>query len=464
MTFPAQAMQILVELQVGEDAAWVDVTEDLRMSSGVNITRGRQDEASEVNPGQCVMVLNNRHGKYSEFNPLGPYYGRLTRNTPIRVSVAPFGDGVYYPRFAGEVSKWPPRWDVSDTDVWVSIEAAGILRRIRASSERPVSALQRHIRENNPIAYWPMTDPEGANEASAEVGVAPLRSLGQVTNALFADQPEWGRGNLAAWMDPVAFFVIGAAPSEGRTLTARLPAFPQGGLWSVEWSQNGFTWSDNGIRFVCPTDGDPVRQLSIGVDNVSTEGDAFFTVIIEDDTEVLAETPIFEVITKQGLPGPHMFRVTFDHTSSTSVTVTAYMDGEQVATGVAALNDYLVPVSFRLDTNPNMDGPGDLAIGHLVMYAGSEPDSIDSYRALFGYSNEKAGRRIERLCAEREIRVEFHGDVDLTLECGPQQMKQFSELIQDAADVDGGTLGESTEDLALLYRTQRSRYNQGEVL
>src|SRR5690606_24993523 len=205
MTFPAQAMQILVELQVGDGGTWVDVTEDLRMSSGVDITRGRQDEASEVNPGKCTLVLNNRHGKYSEFNPDGPYYGRLTKNTPLRVSVAPFGDGVYYPRFAGEVSKWPPRWDISDTDVWVPIEAAGILRRIRANTEFPISSHQRFIQSNSPYTYWPMTEGEDAIEASPVFGVSKMRSISD-SGALFSRQPQWGKGEIAPWMENVVAF------------------------------------------------------------------------------------------------------------------------------------------------------------------------------------------------------------------------------------------------------------------
>lgn len=461
MTFPAQAMQILVELQVGEDATWVDVTEDLRMSSGVNITRGRQDEASEVNPGQCVIVLNNRHGKYSEFNPLGPYYGRLTKNTPIRVSVAPFGDNVYYRRFVGEVSKWPPRWDVSDTDVWVPIEAAGILRRIRASTQKAISAHRRFVQNSEPFAYWPMTEGEDSIEASPVFGVSKLRSINE-NGALFANQPQWGKGELAFWMEPVVLF-----PQEHH-MVGSLPITPDGTEWSFEWVQSGFAPDDASIFVIRTGENEDTRTFSIDIQILldSTETDNLF---VTDTGTALVEAPMINGdITNLRNVGPHLFRVTMVPDGAV-YTAFLYMDGKLIDSGATTEALSLVaPTGIRYIssfTDPESPAPDDkLSMGHMAFYGPNPPDPMDTYKAMLGYPNEPAGRRIERLCEEQGIQLDVVGDLDLTQPCGPQEIQQFSELTQSAADVDGGTLGESTEDLALLYRTQRSRYNQGEVL
>lgn len=99
------------------------------------------------------LVLNNRHGRYSPRNPQSPYYGRIGRNTPIRVRVGTAVRGVW------EVSAWPTRWDTSGADVWVPIDASGLLRRAEQGARPLDSALVRYIVEQGPLAYWPLTNP-----------------------------------------------------------------------------------------------------------------------------------------------------------------------------------------------------------------------------------------------------------------------------------------------------------------
>src|SRR5690606_9373986 len=99
---------------------------------------------------------NRRHGLDSPRNPNSPYYGVLGRNIPRRVAVM-VGD-TRIGRFAGEVSEWPLRWDLSGNDVWLPIEASGPLRRLSQGRGPARSALRRFIVARNPVAYWPLTD------------------------------------------------------------------------------------------------------------------------------------------------------------------------------------------------------------------------------------------------------------------------------------------------------------------
>lgn len=93
--FPDEAMNLAVELKLGD--TWVDIKKlgHVYTRDPITITRGRQDEGSRADPSTCSMTLDNRDGRYCPRNVLGPYYGLIGRNTPIRVSAGAGDVGVY---------------------------------------------------------------------------------------------------------------------------------------------------------------------------------------------------------------------------------------------------------------------------------------------------------------------------------------------------------------------------------
>jgi hypothetical protein len=96
LTFPDAALATRVEVFLNN--AWQDITSYVYGGGRdtISITRGRSDEGSYVAPSKCTMSLNNRDGRWSPRNPVGPYYGQLKRNTPIRVRLVPGSDGYLY--------------------------------------------------------------------------------------------------------------------------------------------------------------------------------------------------------------------------------------------------------------------------------------------------------------------------------------------------------------------------------
>ncbi|MGH8869003.1 MAG: hypothetical protein ACRDYU_13540 [Actinomycetes bacterium] len=78
---------LLVELQIG--GQWTDVTDLTYAREPIPISRGRRDEGGQVDPATCNLSFNNRDGRFSPRNPDGPWFGLLTRNTPVRVTVFP---------------------------------------------------------------------------------------------------------------------------------------------------------------------------------------------------------------------------------------------------------------------------------------------------------------------------------------------------------------------------------------
>ncbi|MFE2941044.1 LamG-like jellyroll fold domain-containing protein [Streptomyces sp. NPDC059255] len=66
---------------------WTDVSSRLDMVQGVSITRGAQDELSDVQPASMSARLDNQDGALTPGNPNSPYWPFVRRNTPVRVAV-----------------------------------------------------------------------------------------------------------------------------------------------------------------------------------------------------------------------------------------------------------------------------------------------------------------------------------------------------------------------------------------
>lgn len=75
------------------DAAWHNITSDVRDTAPIKIARGRRDWASQTDPATLKLRLNNGasnvapgiSGRYSPRNPRSDLYGKIGRNTPVRV-------------------------------------------------------------------------------------------------------------------------------------------------------------------------------------------------------------------------------------------------------------------------------------------------------------------------------------------------------------------------------------------
>lgn len=194
---PASAGTSALSLDGGDDgpigltveifinSAWTDISSYVYYRDRIKITRGKADETSQVQPQTASLTINNRDGRFSPRNPLSPYYGQIGRNTPIRIWR--LNNGVRRYRFYGEVPTWPVTWDISGTDVYVRIQAAGPLRRVSQGSQPLGSAMYRALGlglglglQVRPDAYWPCEDGEHSTQiASGLVGGSPMTLSGQ---------------------------------------------------------------------------------------------------------------------------------------------------------------------------------------------------------------------------------------------------------------------------------------------
>lgn len=465
MVFPATPLIVKVWLFVG--GSWVDVTLDVYARTQLAVTWGRQDWASTADTTKCPLTFNNGRskvnpaivGRYSRKNPNSDLFGLLSLNTPVRFDVTT-PTGLVVDRFEGHISSWPTRWDVSGKDVYTSVQANGIRRRLSQGKKALRDPLRRHIDANGPLAYWPLTDGQTAIQGAEVVqGSQPMRAIGE-TGAFYQGQPGWGKGTLAAWLDPVV-----ELPDEtiGR-LTAAVPTRTLTG-WSVDYvfagGGTGFTitfevW-DNGPRTDTANQVEWILDLDGGDDDI----DLFVAAYGETVSGSTLATSATALGINDG--AVHHIRLTNADDGGGGTDWWLYVDGEEKATGSRATP--FRPVQ-RLNCQwgtVDLSGVPTVAIGlgHITYWGADAPAAIDTWRAVQGHARELAGRRIERLCAEQSVPLMVNGDLDETPAMGPQKTGAFLELLQSAADVDVGALYESRDTVGLAYRTRTSKYNQG---
>jgi hypothetical protein len=241
VTFPSSPLPLRVEILV--NGVWADITGYVYQRDGIHITgRGRPDEASQCQPTQCAITLNNRDGSFSPANTAGQFYPYLNRNTQLRVSVqtavTPLGAWYSGYRFWGEVPAWPPRWDASGTDVYVTVTAAGVLQRLRQSRAlgSPLALyysnlynvlISQFIGTGGvggfvpalvPAAYWPCEDPSGSTQfASGISGGSPMTWTG--TPGLAADSNVAGSAAFATLSGSAWTGTPGAFSQGGQTFS-----------------------------------------------------------------------------------------------------------------------------------------------------------------------------------------------------------------------------------------------------
>src|SRR5690242_2529698 len=108
-TFPSQILAITVELfNITGAGTWIDVSTYVRYNDKIQTHRGLtpEDTGHSSSPDWCILTFDNTDKRFSPRNVLGPYYGYIGVNTPIRVKWNA-GNG-NKTRFEGLVPNWNP--------------------------------------------------------------------------------------------------------------------------------------------------------------------------------------------------------------------------------------------------------------------------------------------------------------------------------------------------------------------
>jgi hypothetical protein len=183
--------------------AWIDVTGYVDLeAANITITRGRADGLSDVSTGTCTLTVDNSDGRWSPFNPSGPWYGQIRKGSWLRIDVLP-PSGTVSTRFVGFIQQLPVSWSGRYSTVQISASDRFAL----LGNANPYQTAIAEEWLNDPIAgqyligYWPLHEPAGSTYVSDVSGLAPA---GQTTLAVrnqgvnagtaltFANQPAPG--------------------------------------------------------------------------------------------------------------------------------------------------------------------------------------------------------------------------------------------------------------------------------
>lgn len=439
---------LLVELDTAGDGSYAtDVTAYVRAAGGVGITRGRADEQAAPSPAMLRLALNNRDGRFCPRNPTGPYYGSIGRNTGIRVTVDGIGTGPSI-RFTGEVSAWPVLFDHSEQDVWVTITAAGIRRRLARGQAPLRDALTRAtLAAADVVAYWPMGDVAG-NFQPLTPGVGELVAGGAIT---YAD-------------NDTAFPGVPDLPTfvTGGSATAPLPAMASGVvqagmLVSIPTGLGGSVYSLLTVAYIGGGVGFAELALLANTGQLALQlfdhTGAFIVGATTGVVDDIRDRPVrLQMQVSQNGANVDLALGVSEDGSTTTYTDTA-----------AALT-LGTPIRIGLG-NPGLVTPRDalsgVVAGQLVVQ-----DSLSSAStllpALERYAGELADARILRLCTEEGIPL-FAGGPTLAgggVPLGPQLPGTLLSLLDEAAFADGGILAELQTGLGFKYTVHVDLYNQ----
>jgi hypothetical protein len=425
----------LVEISVG--GVWTDVSAYVSAArDSIRITRGRQDEQGRLEASKATFSLNNRDGRFSPRNPTGPYWGRIGRNTPVRISIPGYGY-----RFHGEISEWPAAWDYSGQDAWSKVEAAGITRRLAQGAPALAGPIERYMTSGSAsaVAYWPMTDPEGSTTLAAGVGAYAMTQEGTTLPRLganndFSTSPGIPTMNSGSFRGGVAGYAGGtyvhfllSVPAAGDTNDAVVLRLLTTGS-AYRWELRYFTAG--------------------GVLQLRCYDNAGGTLLTSVNFGAVNGTPV-------------LVRVAFVQSGGNVAwyaRTVSYATGEAVGgTPSGTLAGQTAGIVEQVQINADR-ALTETAVGQLsIANADPWPGVVDAYR---GYAGEAAGVRISRLLTAEGIPFTSVGDLAATEPMGPQRALPLLDVLAECEAADMGYLYEPRDTFGLAYRTRGSLYNQ----
>jgi hypothetical protein len=397
--------------------------------------------------------------------------GVVTGNTNTKPIVFTYDNlSVRQPRFTGEASSWPQRWDLSGNDVWAPVEAGGLRRRMGQSGgsgsggspgAAPVkSSMRRFWTQTAPnvVAYWPMEDgKDSLLIASGLAGGSPMTvnttaTKGQTFDfASYSDLPSssplptlgkaWLAGNVPAYTSTntriIWFMHAPATALPDVTVISQI--FFSGTLLAMQIT---FRNADGSISL----EGFNRQGTSTGV--LST-GPISFQLV---DTSQLCLLDM----TQNGANIDWAFTTLF-YGDSVGAQATGTITGFNF--GQVSL------VSF----DPYIECK-DTSIGHVIVKSSTAAvtNTIASFNAWSGdpitVGGETMGQRVDRLATENNLTIGGIGSRSNTKLAGPQRVDTLLNLLDMMANSDFGILSEMKGDFGLAFRTRASMYNQTAAL
>lgn len=379
--------------------------------------------------------------------PVGVRAILLTGNTntlPVTVRIDDLA--VSDIRGVGEVPSWPQRWDPSGRDVWVPLEAAGILRRLSQGAKKLKSPMFSGITRgpNLPqlVGYWSCEDGSSATSAASGIGGRAATPGGSVSFAA----------------DSTAF--PGSEPlpvCTGGGFTCPLPAYTFSGAIAFRglFSFGPSGIADQGVLMDIFGAG-AVRRWAL---RYRTGGGLSLHAYDQADTELVTSGAVAFNVNSRNL------LLTVDLTQNGANIDCIILIVEASTSGNLVYSSFAFTANALTLTPPNImyvGNGGNLSstvVGHFQVSTDTNFPN-DAANALGGNAGELAATRMARLCTDNGVSFALVGSATNTAAMGPQKADTLLNLLTECADADGGILYEPRDRFGLAYRTRTSLYNQ----
>lgn len=140
----------------GSSPTWTDVTGYvLPFKKAPQVSDGRQDESSDVNPGQLTLTLDNRDSRFTPGHSGSPYYPHVKAGVRVRLEITCNSTTVEY--FDGYVDSFDAYIDADRAWGLCDVTATDLLGRLgRTVPLRSILAEEMLL--SSPQMYVPMTE------------------------------------------------------------------------------------------------------------------------------------------------------------------------------------------------------------------------------------------------------------------------------------------------------------------
>lgn len=384
----------------------------------------------------------------------------LVGNTNTNITVSYDDFEIRVPVFAGEISEWPQERDVTGGNKVVGITAQGVKRRFAQGKSLAKSALYNFTinangnNQTDPFVYWPL-------EGGEMTGLDTLDVMG-TTSRLAFNQPNTGSSiGKIKWGGDTSRPGSLRSPTitGGGSLNATLEPPSDSRNWAVQWQQRmsfreGSTATFQTVALpggghitVIPNQPAGSSTLSIGLQAPGIVNNAMMTYTF-DSEEAVDEWHTFAVSaeTLVGFPGDTSFFLYVDGVFADSHTQAGLSTAALVYLGFASLPD----------------STGNIAIGHITVYTGSEIDmgawdNLGVNAAALGHPGESATQRVDRLSDEYGFEYDWIADEFPFLDengkpMGAQRVETLLFLLDACERINGGILYEQKSTLGIHFR------------
>ena len=377
-------------------------------------------------------------------------------NTNVKPSVFSWDDISITPlavRFYGEIPEWPVRWNTRGTNVYTTVQASGILRRLNQGNRNPRSPLSRRCLQLYTLAYWALTDgPLAVLGADAGTRSAGLSVDTGTIKFSQVDGPSGDPGKLPqlVWDSDIITAAIRSpiSPPSDYQYTIDVSFLLEPLATADTWEAVILGWLDHSGNF---WDILHFGDRTAGTFDLALSG---FHSIYQDVTMPDVGATISANVA-DGLW--HHLRCEIYVSGGLTYAVMT-LDGDTESFGSGTL-ETLGLVEMTLYNHKNIDFQS-VSVGHIVLYNGV--GGIDStYDAFLGHPGDTISGRLGRLEEQDGVPLVLRdSSTSLSQALTVQRSAGLVDLLHDVQAADLGVLTEMRNSNAVRYRTVSTLYNQ----